>query len=155
MLLGKIRQLANLQTKLSGVIVGLSFLVFGCESPKYSQCEPIFAIARDVNQSNQNLNQVSNRQSLEMKVWLQAAHQFTQADARLRALRIESRELMQYQNQLARIYRIYAQATYDAVRARENKNFSALESARNNAAQAGILQRQLIQEINTYCLDLE
>lgn len=152
MLCGKSHKQACCKLKWSALIVSISLLMFGCESNKLLQCEQIFAIAQDVNQSHQNLDRVSDRQSLETKIWLQAANRFSQAADRARALKIEDRKLMQYQNQLARIYRIYAQTTNDAVRARENKNLSALESARNDAVKAGVLQRQLIQEINTYCL---
>jgi len=90
-----------------------------------------------------------------MKSWLQAANKFNLAADKMRALKIDRRELIQYQNQLARVYRLYAQSTYEAVRARENQDLSELKSARNEANQAGIIQRQLIEEINAYCLETE
>ena len=137
------------------VAICLCLFSFGCEPNELVQCEQILLIARDVNQSNQNLQDLDNEQLRSMKSWLQAAHKFNQAADKLGDLKIARHELMQYQNRLARIYRIYAQATYDAVSARENQNLSALESARDDAAKAGTLQRQLIKEINAYCLEPE
>ena len=133
-------------------IVCSTLLMFGCESNKQVECENIFLIAQDVNQSNQNLKDLDNEQSESMKSWLQAANNFSQAADRLKTLKIDRSESIQYQDRLAHIYRFYARTTHDAVRARENKDLSALKSARSDAVKAGILQRQLIQEINAYCL---
>jgi len=154
MLFGK-SQKAGDRAKWIWVIVCSSLLMSGCESDKLAQCDRIFMIVRDVNQSNQDLSSLDDGQSLEMKSWLQAANQFSQAADMLKDLEIERRELMEYQHRLARIYRIYAQTTYDAVRAQENKDLTALESARQDAEKAGVLQRQVIQEINSYCVRSE
>lgn len=140
---------------LSRLAVVLCLFTFGCEPDRSSQCEQIFSLAQDVNQSNQNLQEFSNEQLRSMKSWLQAANKFSQAADKLSALKIDRRELIEYQNRLARIYQIYAQTTYDAVSAHENKNLSALEAARNDAIKAGTLQRQLIAEVNAYCLEPE
>ena len=86
---------------------------------------------------------------------MRPANKFSQAADKIGALKVDRPELIRYQHQLVRIYRLYARTTYDAVRARENKDLSALKSARNDATKAGVLQRQLIQEINAYCLEAE
>lgn len=135
--------------------VCLCLFVFGCESDKSIQCQQIFSLAQNVNQSNQNLQDGDKGELNSMKSWLEAANKFDRAADKIEALKIERGELMQYQHRLARIYRIYAQTTYDAVSARENKNLSALESARKDAVKAGTLQRQLVREINDYCLKSE
>lgn len=131
----------------------LSLFTVGCEENKAAQCEQIFQIAQDVSENNQNASYIGDQQSFEMKSWLQAANNFSQAADNITALKINHRELINYQNQLATVYRIYSQATYDAVTARENKNLSALKSARNDATKAGEIQHELIKKINTYCLD--
>jgi hypothetical protein len=134
------------------VIVILSLFAVSCEENKFSQCEQIFRVVRDVQKNNQNASD-ANEQSSEMKNWLQAANRFNQAAEHMTVLNINHSELITYQNQLIAIYRIYSQATYDAVTARENKDFLALKSARQDAIKAGRIQQKLIQEINTYCLN--
>jgi|GEM_PF-1931798 len=135
------------------VMIIASFAIFGCEENSKAQCEQIFQIARNVTESNKNLNYVGEQQPVEMKSWLQAASAMDHAANSIKALEINNSKLIQYQHQLSTIYRIYSQATYDAVRARENQNLADLESARNDATQAGELQQNLIQEINAYCLE--
>jgi negative regulator of sigma E activity len=134
------------------VIVLLSFFAVGCEENKSTECNQIFRIAQDVKASNQQIGNVHEQSHEIMKNWLQAANQFNQAADHLAVLKINRSELIQYQNQLITLYRIYSQATSDAVRARENQDLPALQSARQDAIKAGIIQQKLIQEINTYCL---
>lgn len=129
----------------------LSLFTVSCEENKSSQCEQIFQVVRDVQQNNQNASD-DNEQSSEMKNWLEAANRFNQAADQMTVLKINHSELIAYQNQLITIYRIYSQATYDAVTARENKDILALKSARQDALKAGKIQQKLIKEINTYCL---
>lgn len=136
------------------VIVILSLFAVGCEENKSSQCEQIFRVVQDVQQNNQNASD-ANEQSDEKKSWLQAANRFNQAADHIAVLKINYSELMTYQQQLITIYRIYSQATYDAVTAKENKNLLALKSARQDAVKAGVIQQKLIQEINTYCLNVK
>ncbi len=138
------------------ILAGLTIL--GCEENRIAQCEQIFQIARNVTESNKiesnkNISYPGAQQPVELKSWLQAASKMEHAANNIKALKINDSQLIQYQHQLATIYRIYSQATYDAVRARENKNLEALKSARNDATKAGELQQNLIQEINTYCLN--
>ncbi|MFM2311140.1 MAG: hypothetical protein RLZZ04_416 [Cyanobacteriota bacterium] len=134
------------------VIVLLSFLAVGCEENKSTQCKQIFRIAQDVKTSNQHLGNVYQQSPEIMKKWLQAANEFNQAADHLAVLEINRSELIKYQNQLITLYRIYSQATHDAVRARENQDLPALQSARQDAIKAGTIQQKLIREINAYCL---
>lgn len=133
------------------LFVFLSLFAVGCEENKSAQCAHILQISQDVKKSNQDFIH-PRQQSGEIKSWLKAANNFEQAADRLLVLELNQGELITYQNQLATIYRIYSQATYDAVRARENQNLSALKSAREDAVKAGKIQHQLIRQINTYCL---
>ncbi|MEL6910905.1 MAG: hypothetical protein AAFR62_09720 [Cyanobacteria bacterium J06629_2] len=135
-----------------GINLILALFLFGCEENISAQCEQIFQIAQDVNSSNDQTRYVKEDESLEMKSWLQAASKFNQAAENIAVLEVTHRELSEYQNQLAKIYRIYSQATYDAVRARENQNLSALKAARQDAIQAGLMQQELIQKVNSYCV---
>jgi hypothetical protein len=138
------------------VIVLLSLLAAGCEENQSAQCEQIFRVAQDVQESNQNISkshEQPDEESNETKNWLQAANTFSQAAEQIALLEINRSELIKYQNQLVTIYRIYSQATYDAVRARENRDLSTLQSARQDVIKAEVIQQKLIREINTYCLN--
>jgi len=137
---------------LISVVVLLSLFSAGCEENQSVQCEQIFQVAKEVQESNQNISK-SDEQSDETKNWLQSANTFSQAADRIALLEINRSELIKYQHQLVTIYRIYSQATYDAVRARENKDLSSLQSARQDVIKAEVVQQKLIREINTYCLN--
>ncbi len=142
---------SNLQLILVSILAGLA--LFGCEENSKAQCEQIFQIARNVTESNKNISYLDAQQPVEMKSWLQAASKMESAANNIKALKISNSQLIQYQDQLATIYRIYSQATYDAVIARENQNLESLKSARIDATKAGELQQNLIQEINAYCVE--
>lgn len=145
----KARVINNYQLIL--IIISLSLFTVGCEENKSAQCEQIFRVVEDVQQNNRNASD-ANQQSDEMKSWLQAANRFNQAADRIAILKINHSQLITYQNQLVTIYRIYSQATHDAVRAKENLDLPALKSARQDAIKAGIIQQKLIRQINHYCL---
>ena len=138
-----------------GAIALLSLFTFGCKDNKLAECEQMFQIARNVNQSNLQASYTDSEASLEIKSWLQAARKFDRAADNITALKITDSKLIGYQNQLATVYRIYSHATYDAVRARENQNFTALKSARNDAIKAGVIQKELIEKINNFCVQAE
>ena len=135
------------------VNIMLSLLIFGCESNKFAQCQQIFQIARDVTTNNRELTRRDREQLGEVESWLQAAATMERAADKLKALNIDNSKLIQYRSQLATIYRIYSQATYDAVNARENQNLARLKSARSDAEKAGEMQRNLVREIDAFCVD--
>ena len=124
------------------VKIALSLLILGCED-KFSQCEPIFQIAHHVSDRSKELNYTGDRQLTEIESWLQTAGMMNRAADKLEALKTENSKLIEYQNELATVYRIYSQATYNAVKARENKNIEILKSARNDAEKAGNLVREI------------
>ena len=129
-------------------------LLSGCGRAKYAQCEQIFQIANRLSQNINNLSYFNNQQPTEMKSWLEAASAIDRAANHLGALQINDSQLIEYQNKFVTVYRIYSQATYDAVKARENQNLQALKSAKDDARKAGQMQQDLIEEINAYCLNI-
>jgi hypothetical protein len=131
----------------------LSLLVSGCGKNRFTQCEQIFRIAEGVKENSQNVSYTNQEQPTVMKSWLKAASMINQAADKIEALHINDSELIGYQNKLVTVYRIYSQATFDAVQARENKNLEALKAARIDAQTAGEMQQGLIKEINAYCLN--
>lgn len=131
----------------------LALLVSSCGENRLSQCEQIFRIAKGVNQRSKNVSYTSEDKLTTMKTWLETASIMERAADKIQALHVNNGELIPYQNQLITVYRIYSQATYDAVQARENKNLSALESARLDAQKAGKMQQDVIKDLNAYCLN--
>lgn len=142
------------KTKVPIVFLGLTlgFLFYGCKENRVTQCKPIFQIAQSVAENSQNISYLNNKQPVEVKSWLKAASLMNRAADQIQALHINDSKLIEYQNKFATVYRIYAQATDDAVRARENMDLSTLKSARKDAEQAGEIQQNLLREINAYCL---
>ena len=132
----------------------LSLLFAGCSNNKYTQCEQIFQIANRLDRNVDRLSYFDNQQPTEMKSWLEAASAIDRAANHLEALQINDSQLIEYRNKFVTIYRIYSQATYDAVKARENQNFQALESVKSDARQAGKMQQDLIEQVNAYCLNI-
>ena len=133
--------------------LALSLLFSGCGNNRYTQCKQIFQIAQSISQSNSG-SYFNDRQPTEMKSWLEAARMMEETADRFAALHLNDSKSIEYQHKFVTIYRIYSQATYDAVQARENKNFSALQSAKEDAVRAGQMQQDLIEQINAYCLDI-
>ena len=145
------RSKTNRKLLLLGVVM---MLIAGCGKAKYTQCEQIFQIANRLDRNVDRLSYFDDRQPTEMKSWLEAASAIDRAANHLEALEINDSQLIEYQNKFVTIYRIYSQATYDAVKARENQNFQALESIKSDAKKAGDLQQDLIEQINAYCLNI-
>lgn len=129
----------------------LAWFIVGCENQKYTQCQEIIAIANGVAHQAQKVAESSQETTVEMKTWLQAADIMTVAANQIEAVPAKDPQLISYQGNLASIFRVYSQATYDAVKARENKNLSALKIARDNAQKAGQLNQALVTKINDYC----
>ena len=129
----------------------LFWFISGCENRKYSQCQSIIAIA---NQATGRVQEITNDSTTEKQYtanWLQAADIMKVAAKEIEALSIDDPQLIDYQNNLATIFRVYARATYDAVAAREKKNISALQAASNNAREIAKVNRDLVTKINSYC----
>lgn len=129
----------------------LTWTMVGCNNQKYARCQEIIAIANGVAHQAQKVAESSQETTVEMKTWLQTADIMTVAANEIEAVPAKDPQLISYQGNLASVFRIYSQATYDAVKARENKNLSALKMARDNAQKAGQLNQDLVTKINNYC----
>ena len=134
------------------IVIPLGILLSSCGESKLTQCEQVFKIVAGVNNSISQVSYTQNEDSGQMKIWLEAANTMDRAAENIEALHINNGKLIGYQNKLATVYRIYSQATYNAVEARENKNLEALELARLEALKADTMQQEAIEGINAYCL---
>lgn len=131
----------------------VSLLTTSCSDTKYIQCEQIIQIANSVVREKNKLIDNNSSVDIESKTWLRAARMINQAALRVEAINLQDPQLIKYQTDLAEVYRIYSQATYDAVRAWESKNIQELQVAHKNAAKAGQLEAKLGSVINNYCGD--
>ncbi len=132
--------------------VASALLFSGCGENELTQCEQIYRIAQGVIQGSKEVSYTDDLELTTMKTWLEAASMMERAANQIQALHIDNVNLIEHQNKLATVYRIYSQATYNAVQARESKNLSALELARIDAQKAGKMQQEVIEELNAYCL---
>ncbi len=135
------------------LIILISLWISGCNENRYNQCQQIFQIAHNVTNNTQKINSTASQKPQETKIWLQAAALMRRAAEQMRALPINDTDLIKYQVDLADIYQIYSQATFDAVKARESQNLEALLVARSHVATASQRQQVLVDQINTYCLN--
>lgn len=134
-----------------GLGVVVSSLVVSCGETKYAQCGQIIQIANGVVEAKTQLIDTRDSSNIETKTWLQAAKMISQAAQKVENVNLQDPKLIEYQSDLAQVYRIYAKATYDAVKAWENKNIQALQVANIDAAKAGQWEEKLGTLINSHC----
>ena len=128
----------------------INVFVVACESRKYTECQQIITLANKVTKQTQAIAKKSSDQDLAN--WLEASEIMGQAAENIAALELKDSQLIEYQGSLTDIYKVYSQATYEAVRARENRNLSALQSAREEANNIAEVNYNLVKNINNYCL---
>ncbi|MGK7892475.1 MAG: hypothetical protein AB4372_02185 [Xenococcus sp. (in: cyanobacteria)] len=146
------RQLLLGRGKLFIIFWGIiNVFVVACDSRKYAECQQIITLANNVTQQTQAIAEGSSDRDLEN--WLEASEIMKQAATNIENLEIKDNQLVEYQAGLVDIYQIYAQATYDAVKARESRNLQALQSARDEAKNAGKVNNDLVKNINNYCIE--
>ena len=117
----------NRQKKSVVIASVLAWLIVGCQNQKYTQCQEIIAIANKATHQAQKIAASSSDRGKKLKTWLKAADVMNIAAQEIEGLSIKDPQLINYQGNLASIFRIYSQVTYEAVKARENKNLSALK----------------------------
>ena len=132
-------------------IVNIFFVA--CEPQKYAECEQMITLANNVTKQTQAIAKNFSDRDRDLENWLEASEIMNQAATNIEALEIKDSQLIEYQGSLADIYRVYSQATYDAVKARKYRNLPALQSARDNAKNAGEINNNLVKNINNYCLE--
>lgn len=130
-----------------------SLLSVACGETKYSQCEQIITIANSVAQQTHQLIELKTSQQIEAKTWMQGAEIMAKAAQKLEALPIKDAKLINYQADLAKIYRTNSQVTYDMIQAWQNKDLVAAQTAQTKVQTVGELERKLGNEINFYCLN--
>ena len=129
----------------------ISLGMVSCNNAKYTQCQQIIELANQVNHQTQEvINQPNDL--IEPQMWSQAVNIMNQAASQIETLSLEDPQIINYQKNLVKIFRAYAEATNDAIQARENKNLKALKSAVEKAQETGVLKDKLVIDLNNYCL---
>ena len=135
------------------IFCGIISIVFvACKSQKYAECEQMITLGNNVTKQTQAIAQNSSDRDQDLKNWLEASNIMKQAAVNMEALEIKDPKLLEYRGSLVNIYRVYSQATYNAVKARENKNLKALQSARGDVEKNAEVNSKLVKDINNYCL---
>jgi hypothetical protein len=83
--------------------------------------------------------------------WLQAADTLRNGAEAIAQLRLRDDQLKTYQTEISEIYQQQAEATYAMVKARQEKNLEAAQSAQSLSQTAGKQEQTLGQALDRYC----
>ncbi|WP_322744241.1 MULTISPECIES: hypothetical protein [unclassified Coleofasciculus] len=131
------------------VTAAVSLLTVSCRESKVSQCNKIIQVAnKAVSEAKTVTNggQTSNPQAM-----LQAADAMEKASAEMQAIDVKDAKLQDYQIGFVNMYRDTSDATRNFVTAFEKKDRSGAEAALTDLQQATTPEKQLVDELNTYC----
>ncbi|MCA1992119.1 MAG: hypothetical protein LDL41_08740 [Coleofasciculus sp. S288] len=128
-------------------IVSLSLV--SCAESKISQCNKIIQVA---NEAVSEAKAVTNQgQASDPRAMLKAADAMEKASQEMKLIEVKDAKLQDYQAGFINMYRDTSQATRDFVNAFGKKDRSAAETALDKLQQATTPEKQLVEEINTYC----
>lgn len=130
--------------------VAISLLTTSCSENKISQCNKIFKIANEA--VSQAKTVTNSGQVSDPKAMLKAAEAMEKASQQMANIAVNDPKLKDYQTGFVKMYRDTSKATRDFVGAFEKKDRSAAEKALTNLQQATTPEKQLVADINTYCL---
>ncbi len=127
----------------------ISLSLASCAESKISQCNKIIQVANEAVSEAKSIT--NGGQASDPKAMLKAADAMEKASQEMEAIEVKDAKLQDYQAGFINMYRDTSQATRDFVGAFEKKDRSAAEAALNKLQQATTPERQLVEEINTYC----
>lgn len=158
-----LRNFPKIPVKLSHrclTILSLSslFALSACQKidPAIYQCQELLEAINTTVLAAQNLTQPETSDpaqptQLNLETWLQAADVLKKGSEAIADLSITDSELKTYQAQISKIYSDQAQATYDMVKARQDRNLDAALTAQKLTKAAGELEATTGQALNAYC----
>ena len=126
-----------------------NILVVSCAETKISKCQKIITMVNEVAKETKSLT--NNQTEKDTQTWLTAADQMEEAAKKVKNLNLDDVNLQEYQQGFRKMYQAYAQATRDIVKARQDKDINAAKKAQADVQQAGQLEKQLGEKVNTYC----
>lgn len=125
--------------------------IVGCQKSVSTQCNLMIEVANKTNQKLSQITQTKQLSNQDLQSWLQAASIFDEAAVELKALKIKDEQLMVYQHELAKLWKIYARTTNDAIDAREKKSLAILTKANKEVKETDEIVQQITTQINSYC----
>lgn len=134
-------------------MVGLTLVVglAGCgDDRRRVECQAIMELAAQTH-SIKPLSDDSFKPDLDL--WREAASSLETAAAGMESLNISNPQLSQYQQGFAQVYRENAIATQKMVEARQNRDLQKAKQAQQQVNSAGELEVELVDGINSYCLE--
>ncbi|HBB30317.1 MAG TPA: hypothetical protein DDZ80_24525 [Cyanobacteria bacterium UBA8803] len=134
---------------LLALAVAISGLTTSCTESKISQCNKIIQVA---NKAVSEAKTVTNGgQTSDPKTMIQAADAMDKASKEMEAIEVKDQKLQDYRAGFINMYRDTSKATRDFVGAFEKKDRPAAEAALTNLQQATTPEKQLVDDLNSYC----
>jgi soluble cytochrome b562 len=127
----------------------VSLLSTACADTQVYQCNEIIGIANETVTQARDLT--AGGQTTDPQAMLQAADAMEQASAEMEAVEVEDEQLQDFQEGFVTMYQKTAQATRSFVKAYEESDREAAESAFTDLQQATSAEDELVQGINEYC----
>lgn len=134
---------------LTPLTAAIGVLSVSCAESKVSQCNKIIQVA---NQAVSEAKAVTKGgQISDPQAMLKAADSMEKASQEMEAIQVKDPKLQDYQAGFITMYRDTSKSTRDFVTAFQKKERSTAEAALTKLQQATAPEKQLVQEINTYC----
>lgn len=127
----------------------ISFLSIACADTKVYQCNEIIGIANETVTQARELT--AGGQTTDPQAMLQAADAMEQASDQMKAVKVDNEQLQDYQEGFVAMYQKTAQATRAFVKAYEESDRDAAETAFADLQQATSAEKDLVEGINRYC----
>ncbi|HEY9650724.1 MAG TPA: hypothetical protein V6C95_08680 [Coleofasciculaceae cyanobacterium] len=127
----------------------IGVLSISCAESKVSQCNKIIQVANQAVSEAKAVTQ--GGQVSDPQAMLKAAESMEKASQEMEAIQVKDAKLQDYQAGFITMYRDTSKATRDFVTAFQKKDRSTAEAALTKLQQATTPEKQLVQDINTYC----
>ncbi len=129
--------------------LALSLLTVSCSESKTSQCDKIIKVNNEV--VSQTKAVANGGRSIDPKAALQVADAMEKASQQMKSIRVSDTKLKDYQSRFINMYGDTSKATREFVAAFEKKDRPAVEKALTKLQKATSPEKQLVEEINSYC----
>jgi hypothetical protein len=126
--------------------IALCFLTLSCSDSKISQCKKIIEIIKQAAQESEK-----NRQTTDMQKILQVTDAFDEKAKEIEAIKIEDKQLAQYQRGFAGVYHDHAQVTRNFISALKQKDIPTAQLIRKKIKEIGETEKKLVIDMNNYC----
>jgi hypothetical protein len=143
-------ELRTMNPKVILLSVFLYFFVSSC-GDKFSQCQQIIKIANRVVTETKDLTLSDRPTENELNNWLKAAKLVEKASQEIKSLNIKDAQLINYKDSFASIYQTNSQATYEIVKAIQNRDIAIVKKVQEKVTKAGKLEQEIGIKFNNYC----